>query len=97
MSRLDAVAAELRVGRDQARRFTRAVRRGFDAAPSYAVILRAIRDVKSQRGATHRPSAGEIAAVIRSAGIGDSRARATAPRQGKGRPSPRGRPRHRRR
>lgn len=59
MSRLDAVAEALGTGTEGAKQFTRAVRARFDAAPSYAQILRAIRDLGG------RPSPQQVAARIK--------------------------------
>ena len=59
MSRLDAVAEALGIGSEEAKRFTRAVRAQFGAAPSYAQILRAL------RGLGGRPSPQQVAARIR--------------------------------
>lgn len=43
MSRLDAIAQAMGVSNDHAREFTRAVRAHFQAAPSYAQILVALK------------------------------------------------------
>lgn len=60
MSRLDAVAEALGVSSDEARQFTRAVRAHFEAAPSYAQILRAIKEA-----GVGRPTPQQVAARIR--------------------------------
>ena len=60
MSRLDAVAQALGTGTEEAKQFTRAVRAQFEAAPSYAQILRALRDFKGGR-----PSPQQVAARIK--------------------------------
>jgi hypothetical protein len=61
VSRLDAIATELGISRDGAKTFTGAVRQRFDAAPSYAMILSAIRRCKAR---TPRPSAAQVAAML---------------------------------
>ncbi len=93
MSRLEAIAAELGISRDGARTFTGAVRQRFDAAPSYALILSAIRRCKAQ---TPRPSAAQVAAMIQRMSRDADERRATdgrrsKPRQEDGRPGRRGR------
>ena len=60
MSRLDGIAAELNMTRDRARRFTRAIRTHFEAAPSYAVILNVVRHHPSRR-----PSVEQVVAAIK--------------------------------
>jgi hypothetical protein len=93
VSRLEAIAAELGISRDGARTFTGAVRQRFDAAPSYAIILSAIRRCKAQ---TPRPSAAQVAAMIQQMSKDADERRATEgrrprPRQEDERPGRRGR------
>ncbi|HHX43848.1 MAG TPA: hypothetical protein GX714_07680 [Chloroflexi bacterium] len=80
MSRLDAVADALGLSVDEARRYTRAVRAQFQAAPSYAQILRAI------RGLGGRPSPQQVAARIKAFQEGEPGAR---PSRGRRPASPR--------
>ena len=60
MSRLDGIAAELGMTRDRARKYTRAIRGHFQAAPSYAVILDVVRHHPSRR-----PSVEQIVVAIK--------------------------------
>lgn len=60
MSRLDAIAVELGITRDRAKSYTKAIRAQFDSAPSYAQILRAVRD---HRGGT--PSPQQVVAALK--------------------------------
>ncbi len=84
MSRLDAVAEALGIGTEEAKQFTRAVRAQFEAAPSYAQILRALRDFRGGR-----PSPQQVAASIKQFQAEGQQ----GGRRPRGRtPSPRGRP-----
>ena len=88
MSRLDAVAAALGVSTEEAKQFTRAVRAQFEAAPSYAQILRALRALPGSR-----PSPQQVAAQIKRFQAGGERGGGRRPR---GRtPPPRARAPHR--
>lgn len=60
MSRLDQIAAMMKVSTDSARQFTRSVRDYFDEAPSYAQIVEALRALP-----TPKPSAQQVAAEIK--------------------------------
>ena len=60
MSRLDGIAAELGITRDRARKYTRAIRGHFQAAPSYAVILDVVRHHPSRR-----PSVEQVVVAIK--------------------------------
>jgi len=81
MSRLDAVAEALGVSTDEARQFTRAVRAQFEAAPSYAQILRAIKGA-----GTRRPTPQQVAAHIKSQLLPDERRGPRAARRPSSRP-----------
>jgi hypothetical protein len=59
MSRLEGIAALLGITTDAASNYTRQVRRQFDAAPSYAEIMRAMRKLSG------RPSPQQVAAEIK--------------------------------
>jgi hypothetical protein len=59
MSRLEAIATRLGMTTDAASNYTRQIRRQFDAAPSYAEIMRALRKIPG------RPSAQQVVAEIK--------------------------------
>ncbi|NLG48826.1 MAG: hypothetical protein GX552_01790 [Chloroflexi bacterium] len=60
MSRLDQIAAMLGVTTDSARQFMRSVRDYFDEAPSYALVVEALRALP-----TRKPSAQQVAAEVK--------------------------------
>lgn len=68
---------------DEARQFTRAVRAQFQAAPSYAQILRAI------RGLGGRPSPQQVAARIKQFQEGEGGASPAPSRRGRAPSGPR--------
>lgn len=83
MSRLDALTARFEGNSDRARAFARAVRAQFQAAPSYAQILRALKEVPGKN-----PAPEHVAAIIKRDLAAGSRA-ADSPGE---RPSRRARP-----
>jgi hypothetical protein len=95
MSRLEGIAALLGLTQDQARQFTRQVRSHFEAAPSYAEIMYAVRHHPSGK-----PSVEQVVAAIKryqaeSGGLKGGRVRGSAGRSSggrrdTGRPQPRG-------
>jgi hypothetical protein len=84
MSRLDALTARFEGNSDRARAFTRAVRAQFVAAPSYAQILRALKEVPGKN-----PSPEHVAAIIKR-DLGERPAPPGARLPRPGRPTPSG-------
>ena len=89
MSRLEAISELLGVTQDEARQFTKQVRSRFDAAPSYAEIIYAVRH---HRGG--KPSVDKVVAAIKRYHAGGGRASGgrgrRPPRRDENRPSRRG-------